>query len=300
MVMKLNRRQMPDIATLQAFECAARHGGFTQAARELNLTQSAVSRQIKELEARLGLTLFERVRQRVVLSEQGHALLPEVRNLLNRTEAMVLKAMASRAGQQSLSIATLPTFASRWLTPRLPGFLEGHPGTTLELASRSEPFDFDEENFDLAIHYGQPVWAKAVCHYLCREVILPVACPALKERMAGLGPADLADGPLLHLSARPKLWAEWFDEQGLDTAGAFSGHRFGQFSMQIEAAIAGLGAALLPRYLIEQELADGRLAILFERPLTTENSYYVVVPEGKRENPLAEAFRLWISSQVTE
>jgi LysR family glycine cleavage system transcriptional activator len=161
--MKLSRRLIPDVTTLQAFECAARHGSFTQAAHELNLTQSAVSRQIKDLEEQLGVLLFERVRQRVVLSDDGRRFLPEVRKLLHQTEETMLRAMASASSEHSLSIATLPTFGSRWLTPRIPGFLAEHPGTIINIASRSAPFDFDEENFDLAIHYGQPVWARAAC-----------------------------------------------------------------------------------------------------------------------------------------
>ncbi|MCP8895996.1 LysR family transcriptional regulator [Shinella daejeonensis] len=296
--MKLSRRLIPDVTTLQAFECAARHGSFTQAAHELNLTQSAVSRQIKDLEEQLGVLLFERVRQRVVLSDDGRRFLPEVRKLLHQTEETMLRAMASASSDHSLSVATLPTFGSRWLTPRVPRFLAQHPGTVLNIASRSAPFDFDEENFDLAIHYGQPVWARASCSYLCSEIILPAASPALLERSTPAEPKELEHAPLLHLATRPKLWAQWFDLNGGATETAYRGHRFDQFSMVIEAAIGGLGFALLPLYLIEQELAAGRLSVVFDRPMQTENSYYLVVPEGKLENPLSQAFRAWIAAEV--
>ena len=296
--MKLSRRLIPDVTTLQAFECAARHGSFTQAAHELNLTQRAVSRQIKDLEEQLGVLLFERVRQRVVLSEDGRRFLPEVRKLLYQTEETMLRAMSAARSDHSLSIATLPTFGSRWLTPRIPAFLVEHPGTVLNIASRSAPFDFDEENFDLAIHYGQPVWARAACSYLCSETILPAASPALIGEFASKEPGDLASAPLLHLATRPKLWAEWFELAGETTETAYRGHRFDQFSMVIESAVAGLGFALLPKYLIEQELQTGRLAIVFDRPMETENSYYLVVPEGKQENALTQSFRAWITMQV--
>ncbi|MDX3928362.1 MAG: LysR family transcriptional regulator [Shinella sp.] len=297
--MKLSRRLIPDVTTLQAFECAARHGSFTQAAHELNLTQSAVSRQIKDLEEQLGVLLFERIRQRVVLSEGGRRFLPEVRKLLHQTEETMLRAMSAARSDHSLSIATLPTFGSRWLTPRLPDFLVQRPGTILNIASRSAPFDFDEENFDLAIHYGQPVWARAACSYLCSEIILPAASPDLIRNSAIVEPADLQGAPLLHLATRAKLWAEWFDMNGVASETSYRGHRFDQFSTVIEAAVAGLGFALLPLYLIEQELSSGRLAVVFERPMKTENSYYLVVPEGKLENPLSQAFRAWISAQVS-
>jgi LysR family transcriptional regulator, glycine cleavage system transcriptional activator len=295
--MKLSRRLVPDVTTLQAFECAARHGSFTQAAAELNLTQSAVSRQIKDLETQLGVLLFERVRQRVILSDAGQKFLPEVRRLLNQTEELMVRAMASARADSSLSIASLPTFGSRWLVPRLPDFLRRHPGTVLNIASRSAPFDFEEQNFDLAIHYGQPVWARAACSYLCSEVVVPVASPALIAANPVETPEDIG-GPLLHLATRPKLWAQWFEASGVESHGAYRGNRFDQFSMVIEAAAAGLGFALLPRYLIEQELAGGTLRIVLDRPMQTENSYYLVVPEGKLENPISCAFREWISEQV--
>lgn len=296
--MKLSRRLVPDITTLQAFECAARHGSFTQAAHELNLTQSAVSRQIKDLETQLGVLLFERVRQRVVLSAAGLKFLPDVRRLLHQTEESMLRAMASAHAETTLAVASLPTFGSRWLTPRLPDFLKRYPGTSLSLSSRSAPFDFDEESFDLAIHYGQPVWARAVCSYLCSEIILPVASKALRSRHAPQEPVDLETLPLLHLATRPKMWAQWFEMTGIEVKTSYRGHRFDQFSMVIEAAVAGLGFALVPRYLIEQELEGGELEVVFERPMQTENSYYLVVPEGKLENPVSLAFRGWISDQV--
>ncbi|MBZ9656610.1 LysR family transcriptional regulator [Phyllobacterium lublinensis] len=299
--MKLTRRLIPDIDILQTFECAARHGSFTQAARELNLTQSAVSRQMSELEGQIGVLLFERVRQRVVLCEAGQKFLPEVRRLLGLTEETMLRAMAASQSGSSLSIATLPTFGSRWLMPRLPDFLSRHPEITLSVASRSQPFDFEEEPFDLAIHYGQPVWAHATCTYLCSELIVPVGSPGLCASNPVALPSDLAaSAPLLHLSTRPKAWASWFETAGADVSSPYKGHRFEHFSMVIEAALAGLGFALLPRYLIEHELETGRLQVMFDQPLQTENSYYLVVPDHRRENPLAQIFFTWIADQVND
>lgn len=297
--MRLTRRLIPDIATLQAFECAARHGSFTQAGAELNLTQSAVSRQIKDLESQLGVLLFERVRQRVVLSDAGQRFLPEVRRLLAQSEELMVRAMGAARSDNALSIATLPTFGSRWLTPRLADFLSRHPDTVLNIASRSRPFDFGEEMFDLAIHYGQPVWALAACHYLCSEVTVPVASPALLERFPATQPGELAGAPLLHLATRPKLWAEWFETTHAPIEGAYRGTRFDQFSMVIEGAIAGLGFALLPRYLIEPELGTGALRVVFDLPIQTENNYYLVIPDGKLENQAGLAFRAWIMSQIS-
>lgn len=298
MGMNLNRRLVPDINTLQAFESAARYGSFTQAANELNLTQSAVSRQIGDLEQQLGTLLFNRVRQRVVLSSDGRKFLPSVRKLLHQTEEMMLRAMASAQSERSLSIATLPTFGSRWLMPRLPDFVALYPGTSLNVESRSAPFDFEEENFDLAIHYGQPAWARATCTYLCDEVIIPVASPLLLANHGIAEATQIGRLPLLHLATRPKMWEQWFEANGCETIAAHRGNRFDQFSMIIEAATAGLGCALLPHYLIEQELANGRLRIAFDGPMKTENSYYLVMPEGRLGNPISLAFRDWIGAQA--
>jgi LysR family glycine cleavage system transcriptional activator len=296
--MKLSRNLIPDLAVLQAFESAARHGSFTQAAAELSLTQSAVSRQIKTLEAQLGTNLFERVRQRVILSAAGHKLLPRVRQLLRQSESMVINARASVSAETVLSVASLPTFGSRWLVPRLPDFLRKHPGTVLNIASRSEPFDFEVEDFDIAIHYGQPVWAHATCTYLCSETVVPVASPGLlaERPIAAIG--DIERMPLVHLATRPEMWAEWFEKNGLDWNDAYRGNRFDQFAMVIEAATLGVGMALVPDYLIEGEIETGRLVVVFDRPLATENNYYVVLPEGKQESPIGRAFQAWLLDQV--
>ena len=297
--MTLPRKLTPDLTTLQSFESAARHGNFTRAALELNLTQSAISRQIKELEAQLGVLLFERVRQRAILSEAGKRLLPEARRLLHQTEEMMIRAASGADATATLSIATLPTFGSRWLTPRLPNFLAAHPGTLVDIGSRSETFDFEQESFDLAIHYGQPIWARATCTFLCDENVVPVASPTLSQSDPVPEPAELLQKPLLHLATRPRLWRQWFEHCGVASDLSYRGNRFDQFSMIIEAATMSMGFALLPLYLIEQELRTGKLQIVIDQPMSTENSYYVVMPDGKREHPLGLAFTSWLLSQVS-
>ncbi|WP_187972581.1 LysR family transcriptional regulator [Aquibium microcysteis] len=296
--MNLNRASIPDLAVLQAFEAAARHGNFTKAAAELSLTQSAVSRQVRTLEVLFGVPLFERSRQRVHLSVAGRQVLPGVQRLLAQSEELVVKARSAVAADGRLSIAALPTFCNRWLMPRLPTFLASRPGLTVEIASRSAPFDLHEADVDIAIHFGQPVWANATCTYLCSEVILPVAAPALARpgdmRTAG----DVARLPLLHLTTRPMLWAEWFRACGTGDQVAYRGSRFDQFSTVIEAALGGLGAALLPTYLIETELASGALEVILDLPMSTENGYYVVLPDGRRQGSAGFEFQEWLIGQV--
>lgn len=295
----MRRSLVPDIANLQAFECAARHSNFTRAAEELSLTQSAISRQIRDLELQTGLLLFERVRQRVILSEAGARFLPEVRRLIAQSEQLMIRAVAAADKDEALSVATLPTFGSRWLMPRLPNFLTGRPSVALTIESRAEPFDFDEEGFDLAIHYGKPTWAKATSTFLCSEIVLPIASASLARDLETQSPADLIGAPLLHLTTRPRLWQQWFEANGASTDRGFRGNRFDQFSMMIGAVQANMGVALLPSYLIEDDIRAGTLVPVFDLPMATEFSYYVVLPENRQHNVVANAFKDWLLSQVS-
>ncbi|WP_442208643.1 LysR family transcriptional regulator [Rhizobium sp. RAF36] len=295
----MRRSLVPDIVTLQAFECAARHENFSRAAEELSLTQSAISRQIADLEQQTGLKLFERVRQRVILSEAGQRFLPEVRDLLLRSERLMIEAAAAGRMRASLKIATLPTFGARWLVPRLGRFLADHQDVALTIESRSKPFSFSEDSFDLAIHFGQPVWAGGVPTFLCHETVLPVASRSLAGQLKISAAKDLSQAPLLHLTTRPKLWADWFQMQQASVENAYLGLRLDQFSMIVTAVAAGLGVALLPTYLIEDELKSGALVTLLDITMPTENAYYVVRPENKQSHPAADQFQNWLLSEVS-
>lgn len=297
--MTIRRSLTPDFINLQAFECAARHQNFSRAAQELNLTQSAISRQIADLEQQTGLKLFERVRQRVILSEAGERLLPEVKQLLAQAERLMIGAVATGQMATSLKIATLPTFGSTWLVPRLGRFLKHHPTVAVYIESRSTQFSFAEENFDLAIHFGQPTWANASCTFLCNETVLPVASPALSECIGQQPEVRFEQIPLLHLTTRPKLWSDWAQHRGIELPQAYQGLRFDQFSMLIAAASAGLGFALLPTYLIESELQSGALRPLADLPMQTDNAYFIVRPENKRTQVAARDFEAWILKEVS-
>ena len=196
-----------------------------------------------------------------------------------------------------MRIGTLPTFGARWLVPRLADFAALYPDVSLTVESRDRPFDFDEDPLDLSIHYGKPVWPGGVTRFLCTEIVVPVAS---RSMVARLPPriADLAEAPLLHMTSRPRLWSQWFARQGLETE-VWRGQRFGQFSMVIAAACAGLGVALLPSYLIEAELASGELVQLFDAPMETENAYYIVLPEARQNHRAALLFHDWILGQVS-
>jgi LysR family glycine cleavage system transcriptional activator len=288
------RLSVPSLSALAAFEAAARHGSFTRAAEELNLTQGAVSRQVGHLEKTLGIALFERVRKRVALTATGAVYATEIRDGLSRLAAATVSAMAFRGGAGVLHLAILPTFGTRWLIPRLPRFTEAHPGITINFATKLVPFDFSREPIDAAIHFGDPVWPGAKLHRLMGEEVVPVAAPALVARIGLAEPADMLRAPLLQQSTRPRAWANWLEQQGLPPQRALMGPRFEQFAMVSQAAVAGLGIAIVPRFLVEEELRSGALVIPVDRPVTGSGGYYLVYPEAKETLPAVAAFRDWL------
>jgi len=294
MIHPASRSLVPSLGALQAFEAAARHGSFTRAAEELALTQGAVSRQVAALEAQLCVALFTRVRQRVALTLAGTSYAEEVREALSRLSAATLAAMTLRGAGGTLALAILPTFGTRWLIPRLPAFFQRHPEVTIDFSSRIRPFDFAREGLDAAIHFGDRVWPGAVLHPLMGETIVPVASPALVASAPLREPADVLRVPLLHQSTRPRAWAEWLQAQGLSPQRALAGPSFEQFAMVAQAAVAGLGLAIVPRFLVEEELRAGLLVVPFDRPVESPQGYWLVYPQEKRDRPAVAAFRDWL------
>lgn len=294
------RRILPSLTALQFFDASVRHLSFTRAARELNVTQSAVSRQIRQLEEYLGRPLFRRHKQRLILTEPGEIYSVSVRDLLDRAEAATLQLMAYGSGGGTLTIALLPTFGSRWLVPRLGDFTARYPDIQLNLVTQVKPFDFAGSDIDAAIHFGDEVWPGAVCHRLMSEVVVPVAAPSLLDRGVALArPEDVVRYPLLQHVTRPQAWQEWLRAVGVERLECRLGPRFEQFYMVIQAAIAGLGLAMLPRFLIQEELASGRLIVAFDRPVVSVDAYYLVHPERKTGLRRITVFRDWLLEQCT-
>jgi LysR family glycine cleavage system transcriptional activator len=293
-------RILPSLTSLQCFDAAARHMSFTRAARELNVTQSAVSRQILQLEEYVGRPLFRRLKQRLVLTEAGEAYARSVHDLLDKAEAATLQVMAYGSGGDTLTIALLPTFGSRWLVPRLGDFVTRYPDLQLNLVTQVKPFDFAGSDIDVAIHFGTDVWPGAVCHRMMGETIVPVAAPSLLAGRSGLvNPEDISRYTLLQHVTRPQAWQEWLHASGVHGVDGRFGPRFEQFQMVIQAAIAGLGLAVLPLFLIREELASGRLIVAIDRPVTSENAYYLVHPETKADLRRVVVFRDWLLEQCT-
>ncbi|WP_157221137.1 LysR family transcriptional regulator [Flavisphingomonas formosensis] len=294
--MSLPRRFLPPTPLLSAFEAAARHQSFTAAARELALTQSAVSRQIRALEEILGSELFHRERQTVRLTTAGAAYAREIRDALTRIAGATLSFRANPSGG-SLHLAILPTFGTRWLAPRLPDFLAAHPGITINLTTRLVPFDFGFDSVDAAIHFGLPEWPGAELELLMGETVVPACSPALRDRHRFAAPADLLSAPLLHLVSRPDAWERWFATNDIDP-GEVHGMLLDQFALAAQAASAGLGVALLPEFLIDAELARGELVRAIHMPMQSAESYYLAWPQTHDRHPPLELFRAWIVQEA--
>lgn len=289
------RRVLPSLPALTVFEASARHGSFTRAAEELNLSQSAVSKRVASLEDFLGTALFERVRQRIVLTEAGQHYLARVREALEIMEEATMETLAFRSGGSILNIATLPSFGNRWLLPRIGRFSAVHPQISLNVTARQWPFDLTQENIDAAILYAASPWPGGPSVRLLGEEVIPVCAPGLLPE-ASL--AALADLPLLHHRARPRAWQRWLEEGGAPTVNAFRGNRFEQFDMIIRAAMAGIGVGLVPRFMVEEELAEGLLDAPFSRAMRSAEAYYLVFPERKKGLPALQLFRTWILAEA--
>jgi LysR family glycine cleavage system transcriptional activator len=295
--MQIPRRFLPSIGLLSAFEAAARTASFTAAARELNLTQSAISRQIRALEEQIGVALFHRERQTVRLTPAGEAYARDIRDALRRISTASLNLRANPQGG-TLNLAILPTFGTRWLAPRLPDFLSRHPGITVNLATRLVEFDFRLDTMDAAIHFGAPDWPGTNHLMLSTETVMPMASPAfLAAHPVDGDPQALRALPLLHITSRPDAWERWLSSNGVADHGV-TGMLFDQFATMAQAAMSGLGVALLPTFLVEREIERGELVPVIDRLMRSREAYHLVWPDDRERYPPLTAFRTWLSGIV--
>ena len=310
------RRHLPSTQALACFEAAARHESYTRAAQELALTQSAVSRQIQALEEQLGVALFRRTRHGVVLTPAGQRYGRQVARWLQVLEQGTLDVMARQGVGGALALAAVPTFATRWLIPRLPLLAQQHPDIVVHLDTQTRPFLFADTAYDAALYAGTPEqvaqWPGTQAQLLLHEDVLPVCSPQLLESVATRGrgrahqpvePAALAALPLLQQSTRPLAWRQWFDAMGVDAPRALDGPRYELFSMTAVAAAHGLGVALMPPMLIEQELTRGDLIVVCPQPLRGNRAYYLVTPElaaEAQQTPALRAFSEWLQGMARE
>ncbi|MHC4376675.1 MAG: LysR substrate-binding domain-containing protein [Planctomycetota bacterium] len=292
--------ELPSLTALQAFEAAVRHQSFSRAAEELHVTQGAVSRQIAGLEAKLGVTLFHREGPRVRPTRAAAEHGAKLRALLDRLSAWTHSVQHADTGGGVLQLAVIPTFGTRWLIPRLERFSARHPGVALALNSRIQAFDFELEELDAAIYHGEGSFPGANLEHLLDEEVLVVASPKWKERFHPASPADLKRLTLLRLESSRRAWDEWFRAVGAGPETTTLGPRFEHHLMILQAARAGLGCALIPTILVQEELESGELVPLFPElePVVTSRPYWLVYPDRSRDLPALRAFRDWLVAEV--
>lgn len=284
-------RQLP-LNALRAFESSARHLSFTRAARELNVTQAAVSQQVRALEDRLGARLFTRLPRGLAMTDEGLALLPVVSDAFGRIDA-VLRQFEGGHFHEVLTLGVVGTFAVGWLMPRLRRFRAAHPFVELRLLTHNNLVDFGAEGFDLAIRFGDGNWPGTQAAALLDAPLSALCAPELAQRLHE--PRDLAAQTLLR-SYRRDEWALWFAQAGLPVR-AVRGPVFDSSRLMVEAAMQGAGVALAPARMFERELQSGRLVRAFELEVCT-GSYWLTWLKSKRLTPAMQAFRTWIAAEA--
>ena len=293
-------RLLPSLNALRTFEAVARHNSFTRAAEELNVTQSAASRLVRSLEDYLQMPLFIRQSRRIQLTDQGRFYNELVRDSLDRIEAGTIELISTKDGKGTLSIGMLPTFGTRWLVPRLPSFQDAHPDIAINIISSDGELDFTKERIDVAIRFGHGNWPDAIVDPLMSEEIQVVCSPKLMEGEHPLtSHAALRHHRLIRHSTRQNSWEQWYRSVGEQPGNLQWGPSLEHFFMIIQAAIAGLGVALLPRFLIEEELKRGTLIAPFRDRVVGPGAYYLVTSAAKAELPRVKLFRRWILDQLT-
>ena len=291
------RRKIPPTQALICFESAARHESFTKAAEELALTQSAVCRQIANLESFLDVQLFRRTRRGVRLTEAGQTYSRRIAHRLDAVERDTLSVMGNQ-GTATLELALVPTFGTQWLLPRLGNYLVQHPHVTVNMTNRTRPFLFADTEFDAAIYFGNGEWSGTEVHYLMPESPVPVCSPRLLAGQAQLSAEQISQLPLLQQSTRPYAWRQWFAAASLRVEHDLNGTRLELFSMLAQAAMHGMGVALIPPFLIQRELESGQLVIANPHSFASSDGYYLVIPERKAESATLQGFRDWVISEA--
>ncbi|MFM0481914.1 LysR substrate-binding domain-containing protein [Paraburkholderia strydomiana] len=293
----MRKFKVPGTSALLAFEAAARHESFTHAAKELSLTESAVSRQILTLESNLGVRLFVRSKQRVMLTRAGRLYGTQVRRALENLDRDTLSIIAHGSGGGYLELAVLPTFASQWLIPRMKDFNDRNPDVRINMGVRTDPFPFEESHFEAAIHYGKPTWPGTSSDYLFGEEVVPVCAPSLLAKPVRRA-HELLNYPLLHSTTRPDAWSRWFANLGVEDNATMQGVRYELHSMLISAAAAGLGVALVPKFFVDERLSQLGLVIPLAATTVEESAYYLVYPTELSHGKPLELFRTWLVGEA--
>lgn len=301
--MIISRRFLPSIPSLLAIEAVDRLGSAQSAAQDLSLTQSAISRQLKQLEAQMGVDLIQRDQLRLGLTPAGREFAREARQVLEKLGHASIRLRANPAGG-SLDLSILPAFGLNWLAPRLKSFVAAHPDISVNLHTHNRPFDFANNPAQAAIHYRADRqadghlddWPGVEQLPLMPKFVMPVCAPDLMAAPVGQ-PDALLHLPLLHLETHPDSWEVWFARHGVAATG-LEGMLFDQSSTMTQAAVHGLGLALLPSFLAMEEIRLGRLVPALEAAPVSLGDYALVWPEAQSSHLPLIRFRSWLKAQV--
>jgi LysR family glycine cleavage system transcriptional activator len=291
--------RLPSLNGLRAFEAAARHLSFTQAAAELNVTQTAISHQIRRLEEELGIRLFVRQNRALALTPQARDYLPGVRAAFNDLRLATDRLL--RKDEHVLTVSTLASLAAKWLLPRLSAFQETHPGIDVRITTSTALVDFKSGDVDAAIRYGRGDWPGLHADWLMADQLFPVCSPALLTGKRPLRcPEDLRDHVLLHTSnANSDDWRLWLTAAGLPAnISRQPGLTFDLILMTVQAALDGIGVAMGRTSYVEADIAKGGLVVPFKITLPANAGFYLVCPEATADTPKLAAFRQWLIASV--
>jgi LysR family glycine cleavage system transcriptional activator len=289
--------RLPSLNGLRAFEAAARHLSFTQAAAELNVTQTAISHQIRRLEEELGIRLFVRQNRALALTPKARDYLPGVRAAFNDLR-LATDRLLRKDDDNVLTISTLASLAAKWLLPRLTAFQEAHPGIDVRITTSTGLVDFRSGDVDAAIRYGRGHWPGLRAEWLMADEVFPVCSPALLTGKRPLQrPEDLRDHVLLHNTNNGDDWRLWLTASGLPAdISKQPGITFDLILMTVQAAIDGIGIAMGRTSYVRDDIAKGRLVVPFEIALPADAGFYLVSPEATPDPPKLRAFRNWLAT----
>jgi LysR family transcriptional regulator, glycine cleavage system transcriptional activator len=287
--------RLPSLNGLRAFEAAARHLSFTQAASELNVTQTAISHQIRRLEEELGIRLFVRKNRALALTSEAREYLPGIRAAFNDLR-LATDRLLRRDDNNVLTISTLASLAAKWLLPRLSAFQEAHPEIDVHITTSTALIDFRSGDVDAAIRYGRGHWPGLRAEWLMADEMFPVCSPALLTGKKPLRcPEDLKDQVLLHNTSNSDDWRLWLTAAGLPAdISKQPGISFDLILMTVQAAIDGMGVAMGRTTYVKDDIAKGRLVVPFEITLPADAGFYIVSPDGSPDSPKLRAFRQWL------
>ena len=292
------KRACPTIQELLAFDAVARHESLTKAATSLCISVSAVSKQLAGLEEFLGRPLLQKSGRGVVLTPAAREYLAKVSPSLRALETATFEFRAGSAGAGVITLASVPTFLTKWLIPRLPDFRKTHPGVTFSFCQHLGPGESLTPDIDAAIRYGSGDWPGMRSDYIAGKEFVCVHAPALRQAGWPSRPADLLEPTLLHHEQAQLAWRTWAHRHDIDESSTLAGPRFAQYSAIVQAAASGLGVALVPRILVEEELANGSLEA-YGAPIDLDQGHYLCFERERLERPLFAAFRSWLLAQGT-